>query len=92
MILTLLPASHSQHNFCISRFIFRAFRLAIDCALPLPNDTRLWPPGALPKKLNLFLTAPHDVFAQNEAVDAVYLPSREGVLGVMPGTVIGAAV
>jgi F0F1-type ATP synthase epsilon subunit len=42
--------------------------------------------GALPKKLNLFLAAPHDVFAQNQAIDALYLPSREGVLGVMPGS------
>jgi hypothetical protein len=42
-------------------------------------------PGAVPKKLNLFFSAPHDVFASNQSVDAVYLPSREGVLGVMPG-------
>ncbi len=41
--------------------------------------------GAVPKKLNLFFSAPHDVFAANQSVDAVYLPSREGVLGVMPG-------
>jgi hypothetical protein len=42
-------------------------------------------PGAVPKKLNLFFSAPHEVFASNQSVDAVYLPSREGVLGVMPG-------
>ena len=41
--------------------------------------------GSLPKKIKLNFSAPHDVFASNQMVDAIYVPSREGVLGVMPG-------
>ncbi len=41
--------------------------------------------GSIPKKLKLNFSAPHEVFATNQMVDAIYVPSREGVLGVMPG-------
>jgi hypothetical protein len=48
--------------------------------------------GGVPKKLKLNFSAPHEVFASNLSVDAVYVPSREGVLGIMPGTHVDYAV